>query len=187
MATTTAKKAPAKRAPAKKTAPKGPGLQKADIDANDDDLNPASDLDLYRPAPDPRLLEQVPEDLAFTTDSGDRREPEKLLIEINGVACYLYQPPTSMLMLVASSLSAEAPIEDRVRTMLQLVSQCLDSQAERMVRAAMFSRDNSFDDAILGKLVATIINKWAPYTMDAADLDTSSRAPLTRQQRRAKQ
>ncbi|KXT55659.1 hypothetical protein Y710_18015 [Gordonia sp. QH-12] len=160
-------------------------LNQDDHDGDVDAPAEAGSLEYFRPAPDERLADQVPGDLSFSTDSGERRDPEKLLISIDGKPTYLYQPSTALLMLVAGSLSAEAPIEDRLRTMLNLVSQCLDSEAERLVRARMFARDNSFDDGLLGKLVATIINKWAPYTLDAADLDTSSKPKASRQQRRA--
>lgn len=135
----------------------------------------------YKPSPNPRIADQVPAELRFSTDSGDHFEPEKILIDLNGRPAYLYEPPKALLILIAASLSPESPIEEKLRAMLNLLSSCLDSAAERELRAAMNSRTRVFDDDIIGQLVAVIFDRWAP-TLDA---DTQVRAPQNRAQRRA--
>ncbi|WP_298442589.1 hypothetical protein [Gordonia sp. (in: high G+C Gram-positive bacteria)] len=148
----------------------------------DRDVDPVLDQALdYKPAPHAALADQIPAELRFSTDTGERREPEKLLIDLNGKPAYLYEPPKSLLILVGAALSPETPLERKIGTMMDLLSSCLDSAAEREVRAAMFSRTAVFNEDLLGELVALIFDTWAP----SLDADTSVSPPMNRAQKRA--
>ncbi|WP_353107834.1 hypothetical protein [Gordonia sp. (in: high G+C Gram-positive bacteria)] len=134
--------------------------------------------------PNPKLIDQVPEDLSFSTDSGERRDAEKMLVSIDGVACYLYQPSDALMALLASSFAPGAELTEKISGMLNLVNASLDVNGTMLLRRAMFASDNSFDDELLGKLVAAILQKWAPSIAGNADLSTEKPKP-SRPQRRA--
>lgn len=199
--------APAKTAPAK-TAPKAKWakfLDEHDIDVpkdatradlidlwnlNKDDVADDDERELtpteqgyvdYRPAPTVNTDVDVPVEFEFVTDSGERREPEKLLIKIDGQPHYLYEPSFASLLLVGANLaSEETPFENRIRTMMDLINNCLDTAGVRGLRAAMFARDNRFEQDILGQLTATIFQKWAPNE----EIVTTTKQRANRAQRR---
>ncbi|MCF8610065.1 hypothetical protein L5G28_07800 [Gordonia sp. HY285] len=174
---TPAKKAAPRRAPAKKAlAP----VAEPDVDLDFDDApNPVADqVNDYRPSPNPKLADQVPEELQFSTDSGESREPEKVLISLNGRPHYLYEPSRAMLLLLGSALvSTETSLEDRIRTMMNIIDKCLDSDGVRVVRAAIMNSDNSFDEGLLSTLMETIFNRWAPTMADELNTDTAAAKP----------
>ena len=158
-------------------------LHQDDTDSVDVSRTDVEEAINYKPGPSAKAATlDVPDDLSFTTDSNDRRDPEKLLIKINGNAHYLYQPSMGLLLLVAANLSStETSFADRIRTMMDLLNTCLDTAGAQAVRAAMFARDNRFDQDLLGKLTAVIFERWAPEE----NIDTSSTPqPSNRGQRR---
>lgn len=146
-----------------------------------DAASPSGNLDFFKPAPNAALADQVPDELRFSTSAGERREPEKVLIQLNGRAVYLYEPPQSLLVLTGVSLRPETPLDRKIGVMLDLLSSCLDSAAEREVRQAMMSRTSLFNDDLLGELVALIFDTWAPNI----DTDTTTTKPQNRASRRA--
>ncbi|MFZ2488688.1 MAG: hypothetical protein WAZ19_11245 [Anaerolineae bacterium] len=146
-----AKKTTAKRAPAKKAAPPAA---------------PAG-LDEFKPSPDPRLDVDVPADLQFTSTTGRQRDPEKFAVTIDGNVHYVYQPSDALLVLVGANLSSgEASPADKVKTLLNLVNQCVDSAGVQAIRARMFDARNDFDDQLLGNIAAAIFDRWAPEAVD---------------------
>lgn len=157
MATTAAKKAPTKKTAAAKN--------------TDDDLSTGS----------------IPEELRFSTDSGERRDPEVIDVVIDGQKCKLTQPSDGLMVLIAVSFSPQADDLEKVRAMLDLCNVCLDTTGRTLIRQAMYAKDNSFDDAMLGEVVGTILNRWAPELAADADLTTTktrARQPQNRAARR---
>lgn len=148
MTTSTAKKAPTKRAPAKKTAPPAkkaaqPALTPV-VDEGDD-------------------LTDVPVELQFTSDSGNRRDPEVIDIAIDGRKFTLTQPSTAFLTLVATGVFSENTSQaDKVLTMFNIIRTCMDPIGAAYVNERIRATDNSFDDELLGSIVGTVLKKWAP-------------------------
>lgn len=161
---TTPRKAPAKKAPAKRAV--------AAVDVHDDALASG-----YKPSPAADVV--VPDEFQFSTDSGSRRAPERIAIQLDGTPCYLSQPSDALLALLASSFAPMADITEKLSSMMNLVNASLDSAGVAILRRAMFAPDNSFDDELLGRLTAVILDKWAPQIGADADLT------LNRAQRRA--
>ena len=187
-----ATRTPAKKTPAKKTTPRRTAVKAApepdpveldDIDAVDEqelkDL--ARQMD-FRPSPNPKVLDLIPDELKFSTDSGERRDPETIAVEINGRPHYLYQPSTAMLMLMLAPLAVDnTPLEKRIAVMMDVVTTCIDSEGAQVIRRAIMANDDSFDLTILPKLVTTVLNKWAPsmasnYHLDVDDEPAGNRA-----------
>lgn len=172
MATTTPRKTAAKKAPAKKAAPST---------AIDQDRAEVLLGAGYKASPAPGV--DVPEEFRFSTDSGSRRDPERIAIELDGTACYLSQPSDALIALLGSAFAPMADVTEKLGAMLNLVNTSLDSQGTAILRRAMFASDNSFDDELLGHLTAIILDKWAPNVSADADLTIRNQ---NRAQRRAK-
>lgn len=190
MTTTAAKKTAAKKAPAKKTAAKRAPAKKAtpravkpvepveDIDNLDEmteEEQRRADLLLgndRRESPSPDLLDEVDEDLRFSTDSGSRREPDKMLIAIDDTPCYLYQPSNTLMILMAAAFTPNSDATEKVGAMMNLVNASLDPQGRALVRRMTFAADGSYDDALMGKLAFKILERWAPQLAETADMET---------------
>lgn len=134
----------------------------------------------FKPSPTEDVA--VDEDLDFTTSDGSEREPEKIVVHIDGRPHYLYEPSLALLLLNATALSSDqTPFEDRIRTVMDLVNACLDTDGVRTIRRAMYSRDTVFDLNILGKLVAVIYRQWAPNENVNTDMEPKRNRAQRRQ------
>lgn len=127
-------------------------------------------------------VDDVPIELQFTSDTGERRNPETVPIKINGERFTLTQPSDTLIYLLAGSFSAAASVGEQVRAMMELLDVCLDPAGIEYMRRLITSSDNSFDDELLGTLTAVILETWAPKVAEGADL--KKKAPANRAQRR---
>ncbi len=153
---TPAKRAPAKTAPAKKAAQ--PALTPAVVDEGDD-------------------LTGIPAELQFTSDSGNRRDPETLDFAIDGRKFTLTQPSTAFLTLVTTGVFSENTSQaDKVMTMFEVIRTCMDPIGVAYVHSRIKATDNSFDDELLGSIVATILKKWAPEIEADLELKPANRS-----------
>lgn len=155
---------PAKRAPAKRTAAKKAAGKKAAPDG----LSPAPVS-----AADQELAAAVPLELRFTTTAGAGREPEKMTIALDGMPFTLTQPSNAFLALIMGSFAADARDDERIRAMFQLLRVCLDGAGVAYLDEMIRQPSNTFKDALIGELVGTIIQKWAPELAKDANLDTT--------------
>lgn len=138
-----------------------------------------------RPSPNAALADQVPDEYRFSTDSGRREDPDKLLISLDEMACYLYKPSSTLMIIMAASFTPGADPLEKVRAMLNLVNASLDAQGRILLHRMMTAGDASFDDGLVGKLAWVILNKWAPTLAQDADLNTDTTpAPANRAARR---
>lgn len=165
---------------------RGTALDVADVDVTaDDDAQRRAAAIMgtdSRESPHADLADQVPDEFRFTTDSGERRDPEKLLISIDGQPCYLYQPPNTSMVLFAAAFTPNTDPAEKVKSILNLVNVSLDQAGRTLLWRMMNSADNSFDDALPGRLAFTILDRWAPTL--AAEADLSVDRPQNRAARR---
>ncbi|QRY62756.1 hypothetical protein JVX90_00315 [Gordonia sp. PDNC005] len=171
-------KAPAKKTAAKKAAPRRAPAKLAAVDEDDYGTENATPTPVedswidYKRAPDIDEDVAVDPDLEFSTDSGNRGEVEKLLIKLNGRPHYLFKPSTASLLFAASAIMNDnAKWTEVFRTMLNTVDQCIDDEGSRVIMAAIYKRDNSFDETLIPKLFMRIVNQWAPDLADDLDID----------------
>lgn len=158
-------------------------LHTADTDDGDDDADvTAAAKAVLDFKPSPTADVDIADDLDFSTSDGSEREPEKIVVRIDGRPHYLYEPSLALLLLNATALSSDnTPFEDRIRTVMDLVNACLDTDGVRKIRRAMYSRDTVFDLNILGQLVAVIYRQWAPNENVNTDMKPKSNRAQRRQ------
>ncbi|AVM01883.1 hypothetical protein C6V83_18060 [Gordonia iterans] len=146
----------------------------------------AAGLDL-RPAPSSDDTgDDVPVELSFSTDSGERKEPERIKIRLDGMTAYLYEPNDALLVLLAGSFAPGADPTSKVAAMMDLLNASLDANARQHLRRMMYATDGSFDTDVLAEMSAAVIQRWAPALAERADftVDKPEKPKLSRQQRR---
>lgn len=104
--------------------------------------------------------EEVPEDLSFSSNTGEDAAVERIKIKIDGQDFYLYKPSNSLIYMLAGTLATGSDITERLNAMLQLVQVCLDDVGVMYLRRRMADRRNNFDDGLLGRLTGVILDKW---------------------------
>ena len=129
---------------------------------------------------------EVPEELRFSTETdAEERAVERIPIEMDGQTFYLYRPSDAVLYLMGGTLAENSDDIERINAMMQLIQVSLDSAGAVYLRRKMLDRRNKFDDALLGRLVGVIMQKWAGGTMEEKFAAQQAAVEQNRAQRRA--
>ncbi|QPO17104.1 tail assembly chaperone [Gordonia phage Lilbeanie] len=132
----------------------------------------------------PPSLDDVPEELQFSTDTGERRAAEKIAFAMDGMPFWLYRPSdTAMYMFGSQLVSSNA--STRLNAMMQLTNLALDDGGVMYLQDRISSRDNSFEDGVIGEIVATILLTWGEKASADKFQQVQQASKGNRQQRRA--
>ncbi len=185
---------PARKTAAKKAAPRKAAPRKAPppiVDEWDDDIieddDYADDVETVETEPDPAPaddVDDVPVELQFLSDTGERRDPEELPITINGERFTLTQPSDALLYMMSGSFISSAKAGEEYHAMQELVNVCIDPVGAMYLQRLIRSPDNSFDDQLIVNLAAVILERWASKIAENAELKNKPSKPANRAKRR---
>lgn len=126
----------------------------------------------------------VPDDLQFTSYSGEERDPERIPCKIDDQVFTLTQPPNTALYLLGNNLmSPDAGTQ--LDAMMKLVNLCLDQAGVNYLWSRIFDPQNTFADGLIGDVVATIMSRWAEKTVAETFVAQQKVAVGSRSERRA--
>lgn len=132
----------------------------------------------------PPTLDDVPDDLRFSTDTGEDREVERMAFAMDGTPFWLYRPSDSALTLYTNQLLSDNP-QQRTNAMVMLVQQAVDASGLMYLQERVTDRANNFDDGLYGRIVAAVMNKWGDDTAAAKFAQAEKVEAQNRKQRRA--
>ncbi|UQT02048.1 tail assembly chaperone [Gordonia phage ChadMasterC] len=129
-------------------------------------------------------LDEVPEELRFSTDTGEDREVERMPFAMDGIPFWLYRPSDAAMTLYMNQLLSDDP---RLRTnaMTTLVQQSVDPAALMYLQERITDRANNFDDGLYGNVVAAVLQRWGDETAATRFKQAQEGEAKNRQQRRA--
>lgn len=156
------------------------GGSPADPDTPDaDTASSGGEID-YRPP----TLDDVPEELRFSTDTGEDREVERMAFAMDGTPFWLYRPSDAALTLYTNQLLSDNP-QQRTNAMVMLVQQAVDASGLMYLQERVTDRANNFDDGLYGRIVAAVLNRWGDDTAATKFAQSEKAEALNRKQRRA--
>ncbi|QAY16773.1 tail assembly chaperone [Gordonia phage Twonlo] len=132
----------------------------------------------------PPTLDDVPEDLRFSTDTGEDREVERMAFAMDGTPFWLYRPSDAALTLYTNQLLSDNP-QQRTNAMVMLVQQAVDASGLMYLQERVTDRANNFDDGLYGRVVAAVLNRWGDDTAASKFAQAEKVEAMNRKQRRA--
>lgn len=151
----------------------------ADTAANDPRMGGGEFSELEAPS-----LDDVPEELRFSTDTGEDREVERIPFAMDGMPFWLYRPSDAALTLYMNQLLSDN-VQQRTNAMVMLVQQAIDAGAMMYLQDRITDRANNFDDGLYGKVVAAVLERWGEATAADKFKQAQSAQNENRAQRRA--
>lgn len=132
----------------------------ADVVDEDDETDDDAEVAKFRDQLDRPTIEDVPEDLRISTDTGERRDVERVATALDGIPFWLYRPADSAMYLWGSRILSDNDSE-RLNAMMQLVQLSLEPAGRDYLFSKINDPSNSFEDGAIGELVARILTEWA--------------------------
>ncbi|AXH44894.1 tail assembly chaperone [Gordonia phage Flatwoods] len=129
-------------------------------------------------------LDDVPEELRFSTDTGEDREIEKIPFAMDGIPFWLFRPSDAAMTLYMGELLSD-DVRVRTNSMVRIVQQCVDPSALMYLQERITDRANNFDDGLYGRVVAAVLEEWGDATASAKFRQAQENEAQNRQQRRA--
>lgn len=140
---------------------------------------PADRIDTEVPS-----LDDVPEHLRFSTDTGEDRDIERVPIALDGRAFWLYRPSDAALTLYLNQLLSD-DVRMRSNAMTTLVQQVLDPSGVMYLMERITDKANNFDDTLYMHVVANVLELWAEDTAAVKFRQVQEAETQNRAQRRA--
>ncbi|AMS03021.1 tail assembly chaperone [Gordonia phage Leonard] len=113
------------------------------------ELSSASDVD----------IDSIPEELRFSTDTGEDRELERVAFMMDGNKFWLERPSDSAMTLYMNQLLSDDP-RTRTNAMITLVQQSIDAGGLMYLQSRVTDKANNFDDALYGNVVGAVLRMW---------------------------
>ncbi|AXQ60643.1 hypothetical protein SEA_ALI17_27 [Gordonia phage Ali17] len=113
------------------------------------ELASASDVD----------IDSIPEELRFSTDTGEDRELERVAFMMDGNKFWLERPSDSAMTLYMNQLLSDDP-RTRTNAMITLVQQSIDAGGLMYLQSRVTDKANNFDDALYGNVVGAVLRMW---------------------------
>lgn len=132
----------------------------AEVLTAEEDRDEDEAVEKFRDQLDRPTLDDVPEDLRVTTDTGERRDVERVATALDGIPFWLYRPSDSAMYLWGSRILSDNDSE-RLNAMMQLVQLSLEPAGRDYLFSKINDPQNSFEDGAIGELVARILTEWA--------------------------
>lgn len=129
-------------------------------------------------------LDEVPDELRFSTDTGEDREVERIPFAMDGIPFWLYRPSDAAMTLYMNQLLSD-DVRMRTNAMTTLVTQCVDPAAMMYLQERITDRANNFDDGLFGSVVAAVLQRWGDETAATRFAQAQESEAKNRQQRRA--
>ncbi|QGJ95813.1 tail assembly chaperone [Gordonia phage EMoore] len=104
-------------------------------------------------------ISSIPDELQFSTDTGEDRELERVAITLDGNKFWLERPSDAAMTLYMNQLLSDDP-RTRTNAMVNLVQQSLDTGGLMYVQQRVLDKANNFDDQLYGSIVGAVLNRW---------------------------
>ncbi|URC17648.1 tail assembly chaperone [Gordonia phage Tardus] len=140
-----------------------------------------------RPDLEAPSLDDVPEALRFSTDTGEETEVERIAFAMDDEPFWLYKPSDAAMRLYMAQLLSDEP-KTRMNAMTLLVQQALDTSGLMYVQERVTDKRNKFDDGLYAHVVAAVLDTWGEAMAAAqfkAIADKEREQKQNRAQRRA--
>lgn len=132
----------------------------------------------------PPSIDDVPEDLRFTTDTGEDRDVERTPFALDGFAFWLERPSDAAITLYLPQIMSD---DARVRSnaMAAFVQQVVDVPGMMYLQERITDKANNFEPGTYGRIIAAVMDKWGDDTARAAVAKANDAELQNRKQRRA--
>lgn len=104
-------------------------------------------------------IDSIPEELRFSTDTGEDRELERVAFMMDGNKFWLERPSDSAMTLYMNQLLSDDP-RTRTNAMITLVQQSIDAGGLMYLQSRVTDKANNFDDALYGNVVGAVLRMW---------------------------
>ncbi|QDH93184.1 tail assembly chaperone [Gordonia phage Zipp] len=136
-----------------------------------------------RPDFEAPTLDDVPESLRFSTDTGEETEVERIAFAMDDEPFWLYKPSDAAMRLYMAQLLGDDP-KTRMNAMTLLVQQALDTSGLMYVQDRVTDKRNKFDDGLYAHVVAAVLDTWGE-DMAAAQFKALAEKEREQKQNRA--
>lgn len=136
-----------------------------DIDAAVDVITTPDDV-LDEPAIVDAQDRPIPEELQFSTEDlpelPDRTEVESDVLMVDGVELVAFKPAPAAWSLLIGAMSKSATSADKSYAVMDLVRNSFDEASYMYIQTRLMDPADKFDQALLEKIILTLIERWAP-------------------------
>lgn len=108
----------------------------------------------------------IPDELQFSTEDlpelPDRTEAESDVLMVDGVELVAFKPAPAAWSLLIGAMSKSATSADKSYAVMDLVRNSFDEASYMYIQTRLMDPADKFDQALLEKIILTLIERWAP-------------------------